>query len=197
MLLEWEVLYLGPPLMDIQCRAQCQALPPPDGPMADKEIDSFDALGAAKRFKLAHLNVHSLPKKIDQIRTMLHGSGIDILSISETWMRPHLNSKLVALQGFDTYRLDRGGKNMTKKRGGGLLLYVNKRHSSLCESLEDMNESNEHVEMQWIIIHRPHCKNVVICNLYRPPAGDLSKALKYLDDCLKTVNNGWRLECGL
>ena len=39
-----------------------------------------------------------------------------------------------------------------------------------------------------IYIHRPQCKDVVVCNIYRPPAGDLKKAMYYLDNCLKTIN---------
>ena len=152
------------------------------------EITDFESLSAAKGFKTVHLNIRSIIKKIDQIKTLLFNSTIDILSISETWLKPHLNTKLVNLQGFETYRLDRRAHAQSKKRGGGLLLYVNNKHSSNCESLEDLNVSNENIEAQWILIHRPHCKNVVFCNLYHPPNGDLAKAIKYLDECLKTVN---------
>ena len=31
------------------------------------------------------------------------------------------------------------------------------------------------------MIHRPHCRDVAVCNLYRPPSGDLDKAI----DCIK------------
>ena len=51
-----------------------------------------------------------------------------------------------------------------------------------------MNVSNEHIEAQWVYIHRPSCKNILVCNMYRPPSGDLKKAISYLDDCLKTIN---------
>ena len=56
------------------------------------------------------------------------------------------------------------------------------------EQLDDMNVSNEDIEARWSLIHRPHCKNVVIGNLYRPPNGDLVKALKYLDECMGVIN---------
>ena len=29
---------------------------------------------------------------------------------------------------------------------------------------------------------------MIICNVYRPPTGDVQKVIKYLDDCLKTIN---------
>ena len=72
-----------------------------------------------KGLKVVHLNVRSLVKKIDQIRLLVDGAGIDILTISETWLKSHLSSSLVTLQGFQTFRQDRNFKSKTKKRGGG------------------------------------------------------------------------------
>ena len=91
-------------------------------------------------------------------------------------------------------RLDRNvnrgrqGKS-TKKRGGGVIMYIHAKHASSTESLDDMNMSNEHIEAQWVQIHRPACKNMVICNMYRPPTGNLPKAITYLEDCLKALNH--------
>ena len=47
---------------------------------------------------------------------------------------------------------------------------------------------NEHVEAQWLYFHNRQCKDMVVCNIYRPPNGDLKKAITYWDDCLKTLN---------
>ena len=47
--------------------------------------------------------------------------------------------------------------------------------------------SNEHIEAQWVRIHRPSCKDYMICNMYLPPNSDLSKAVVYLEDCLNTL----------
>ena len=153
-------------------------------------LKNFNDLNRAKGFKVVHLNVLSIVKKIDQIRLLLQGSTIDVLTISETWLRPHLHSNLVNIEGFTVYRLDRGSSCKGKKRGGGLLTYVNDKHSSECESLSELDKSNESIEAQWVYIHRPHCKNVVVCNVYRPPNGDLGKSIAYLDDCLRSVNLG-------
>ena len=88
------------------------------------------------------------------------------------------------------YRQDRkvgGGKG---KKGGGLITYVKNSLASCCEPLDDLNVSNEHIEAHWIYVHRPNCKNVVICNVYRPPSGNLKKAIDHLEDGLKTVHLG-------
>ena len=68
------------------------------------------------------------------------------------------------------------------------MTYINNKHSSLCESLDDMNMSNAHIEAQWTLIHRPNSKNIVICNVCRPTNGNLKTAISYLDECLKTIN---------
>ena len=56
--------------------------------------------------------------------------------------------------------------------------------------MSDLNVSNANLEVQWILIHREHCKNVLVGNEYRPPNGHLTKAIKCLNDCIKTVNLG-------
>ena len=151
--------------------------------MAD--ISNLEELNAAKGFKIVHLNVRSILKKIDQLRTYLFDSRIDVLTISETWLKPHLCSTLVDIEGFTQFRMDR---NSNSKRGGGLLTYIRDQHVAMSKSLTQLNQSNSDLEAQWTLIQMPHSKNMVICNIYRPPKGDLQKAMKYLDDCLKTVN---------
>ena len=135
-----------------------------------------------------HLNVRSLMKKIDQVRMLMEGSNIDVFTVSETWLKPHLNTSLVTLPNYQPFRLDRNFKNKPKKKGGGLISYVSVKHASSCEVIDELNISNECIEAQWLYIYRPHCKNVIICNVYRPPSGDLKSAISYLDDCLKTLN---------
>ena len=163
-------------ISDITCRS---IVAPPS---------NLKELGDMKGFKIVHLNVRSLVKKIDQIRLLLQGSKIDALTISESWMKQHLHTNLIEIEGFRALRLDRGTGNKSKKRGGGLMTYINNKHSPCCEPLVDLDKSDKTIEAQWSLIHRPHCKNVVICNVYRPPNADVNNAISYLDDCLRTVN---------
>ena len=68
------------------------------------------------------------------------------------------------------------------------MTYVHKTHASVSESIPHLNVSNGFVEAQWVKIHRPKCKNVVICNIYRPPTGDIGEFTDYLENCLGTLN---------
>ena len=153
-------------------------------------VSTLEKLSTKKGFKIVHLNVRSLVKKIDQVRLLLQDVKIDVFSVSETWLQPHLSTGLFEVSGFQMFRQDR--KTVTKqgkgKRGGGLVTYVNNELASSCEPLIDLDISNGHVEAHWVYIHKPNCKDVIVCNVYRPPNGDLQKAITYLDDCLKTVN---------
>ena len=154
-------------------------------------ISTVEDLNKAKGLKLIHLNVRSLVKKIDQIRVLLSATTVDIVTFSESWVRQHLNSQLVHLDGYQSFRLDRETKAKKKgrERGGGrLITYVSSRHASNTELFEDLSASNGHIEAQWIYIHRPQSKNICICNMYRPLNGDFSKAISYLDKCLQTIN---------
>ena len=76
-------------------------------------ISTFDSLSAAKGLKFVHLNVRSLVKKIDQVRTLLADAPLDVLTLSETWLTQYLSTQLFQLDGYKTFRLDRAvtGKN--------------------------------------------------------------------------------------
>ena len=64
-------------------------------------------------------------------------------------------------------------------------------YATSCEPLANLDKSNTNIEMQWVLIHRPHSKNIVACNVYRPPNGDLQKAISCLEDCLKDRDGRW------
>ena len=80
-------------------------------------ISDLTSLGLAKVFKVVHLNVRSILKKIDHLRLVTQDLNIDVFTVSETWLKRHL----VDIQGFKAYRLDRDSGKGEKKRGGGLL----------------------------------------------------------------------------
>ena len=137
-----------------------------------------------KGFKLLHMNVRSLSKKLDQVKLMFLESKLDVITISETWLNMVTSSNSLTLQDFVMYRQDRNLNVVKKKRGGGLLTYIAARHAASSEPLTDISKSNADIEAQWSIIYSPKSKNVVICNVYRPPTGNVKKAIDYLEDCL-------------
>ena len=156
----------------------------------DNEISNLDTLNKVKGFKILHLNVRSLPKKMDQIRLMLLKSNLEVITLSETWLNNSVSSISLSLDDYKLFRQDRNHVLVNKKKGGGLLTYVRNDLAADCEPLVDISTATKDIEAQWSQITRPHCKNVVVCNVYRPPTGKLDNAIKYLDECLKGFDLG-------
>ena len=66
---------------------------------------------------MAHLNIASLPKHIDELRLQLTKQPLDILSINETRLDDTINDGLIHLNGYDVLRKDRN------RMGGGVAIY--------------------------------------------------------------------------
>ena len=154
----------------------------------DNQISSLDDLNKVKGLKPVHMNVRSLPKKIDQFRVLLLESKIDVVSLSETWLNASVNQSEINLTGFRAYRQDRENGTKVKKKGGGLLTYINIKHASEIEELLDLNRVTRDMEVQWFLIHRKHCKDIIVCNVYRPPYGKLDSFVSYMEECIKGLD---------
>ena len=150
------------------------------------KLTNFEDLGAIKGLKLIHLNIRSLLPKIDQLRVALLNNPVDIITLSETWLNPKLDSAVVAIPGYKQYRLDRKGP-CKKERGGGLLIYVKNSLALEIKELTHLNSLNGDLECQWIEIEREHARNVLICNLYRPPTGTVKEVFLALNTTIAAI----------
>ena len=148
----------------------------------------FPSLIAAKGLKLVHLNVRSLVKKIDQLRLLLSDPRIEVLTLSETWLRHFHADSSLDIAGYTSFRHDRSPTLSHKSRGGGLITYVSNELATNANHMEKLNTCSPDLEAQLIKIERPCAQNLMICNLYRPPTGDISEAIKYLTKCLNSLN---------
>ena len=71
-----------------------------------------------KGFRIAHLNITSLPKYIDKLRLYLISKPVDILGINETRLDNSIDDAEVHIQGYNLYRKDRN------RLGGGVAIYT-------------------------------------------------------------------------
>ena len=89
----------------------------------------LNTIKEAKGLKFCHVNVCSLINKIDQFRLHFENSGIDIITVSETWLDKNIGSNILQMKNYQLSRCDRAtmleGREVTKK-GGGLLTYISK-----------------------------------------------------------------------
>ena len=154
----------------------------------DSKIQNFFQLQKQKGLKMIHLNIRSLLKKIDQLRTILEGSNIEIFTLSETWLHSKVDTHMIQIQGYTAYRLDREtmNANLTTKRGGGLVTYV--KNTSLDVYVKDAeNTSTKDIEIQWFKIKRKNTKTITLANVYRPPNGNLDRAIKTIEKGLRAL----------
>lgn len=89
--------------------------------------------------KIVHQNIISLPDKIDElclINVSELGSGIHLITLSETWVHQTINDAELEIPGCTLFRRDRGSK------GSGLALY--KRNNLSVIQRSDLN--NESIE---------------------------------------------------
>jgi hypothetical protein len=83
--------------------------------------ESLSFLPTKRGFKLASLNITSLPKHIDELRVLLADRPVDVLSINETRLDNSVADSDVNIPGYEIIRRDR----MTNGRfGGGVCFYV-------------------------------------------------------------------------
>ena len=162
--------------------------------MQKTDPTSFLNISREKGVSFIHMNVRSLFPKIDQIRAIFQDSKIGVVTISETWLNHRVSDSMINIEGYTMYRQDRsthstGDKsNNNKKRGGGLVTYINKAISCDIETLTKLENNTKDLESQWLKIKRRNAKNIIICNLYRPPAGKFDKAMKFLNNNLGSID---------
>ena len=134
--------------------------------------------------------------KIEQLRLDLPTSGIDILSISESWLHKDVEERLTTIPNYNIVRLDRMTKRVNghTKADGGLCLYHKDSVQVDDTKFSHLNISNGVIEVQWVVITRPHTKRILVGNVYRPPDGNLREAFEQLGDALDRVEEADKYE---
>ena len=76
--------------------------------------------------KIAHQNIGSLPKNIDNLRLVASRcKELNILTLSETWLSDNIKSEEIEIPGFNVFRLDRN----TGQRDGEDAAYISEKLS--------------------------------------------------------------------
>lgn len=150
------------------------------------EVLNFDMFKLAKGRKILFLNIRSLMANINELRYCLENSNISICGICETWLNKKLHNNLIAINGFNTIRLDR----KTGKRGGGLLFYINNSFKYELLDQEDLSStySDKNIEMLSIVVKPEKQRNMVFTVVYIPPSANKNMALHDLSERLINTN---------
>ena len=123
-------------------------------------VNGLNGVVKLRGLKFIHQNVQSLGDKIDQLRLLLQElhSGIQIITLSETWIKPDRNDSEYELPGYRLFRKDRKGNH------GGVAVFV---HDALVATRRDDLELDT-VEGMWLEIAVPKSRSFLVGNFYRP-----------------------------
>ena len=117
-------------------------------------------------FSLLHLNIRSLQKHFDQLKTLLDlvNYRFSIIALTETWLQSSPHSYF-NLEGYKLITNNRQGKT-----GGGVALYID------CELnfkiREDLNCFSDTLESLFVEITVPKAKDIIAGVMYKPPSAN-------------------------
>ena len=113
----------------------------------------------SRGIKFAHLNIHSLTSKNDELKLILKNSPFDVIALSETLCDNTIIDSEVCLDDFVLLRKDRN------RHGGGVAVLISKRFDY--KRRDDL--CHQDLECLWVELHYPHKPPILIGAFYRPP----------------------------
>ena len=142
-----------------------------------------------KGIHFGYLNVCSLWNKYNLIRPLIQSSGLDLIPFSETWLNDGFENSQICIAGYVCFRLDRSWmENNTIKRGGGVCCFIK---NDICVTNSDLlrdNRSSKDMEIMWLSLSIPNCRNIIIGNIYRPPRGNVKTCTDTLDEMVQEIS---------
>ena len=128
--------------------------------------------------KVCHLNARSLLPKIDTLRLLINKNPLDVIAISETWLKPTVTNAEINITNYSITRHDR-----TDKTGRGTAICV--RNGMPYRSRTDLQKNGN--ETCWIEIIRPNTKSLFISSVYRPPDANVDNFIENLNNAISII----------
>lgn len=132
---------------------------------SDVQMKNIIEKAASNFVKIGFQNVRSLLGNIDKYRLFFEHSRLSLIGIAETWLKPSNTNKSVELSEYTIVRSDRSSK--TKKRGGGVALYVKK---GLKHTVVARPKTGSEIDFLFLKLQT---LNLVCGIVYRPPDSDM------------------------
>ncbi len=146
--------------------------------MSSDFMRTLSSIPNERGFKMAFLNIVSLPKKIDEINFSMSNKFIDLIAFNETRLDANITDNMINLDGYDIVRKDRS------RNGGGVCIYL--RRSINYKIRDDLVPSE--LEAVCVEIIKPHSKPFVVTTVYRPPSA-LSEFFDHFEKLIKDIDN--------
>ena len=110
----------------------------------------YHFLKSSPGFKCCHINIHSLLRKIDELKHLILDLDVHCFSVNETLLDSSISNIEINIDNFSVFRNDRN------RHGGGVALYVHNDYKPSPVNFDSQTECN------WV---RPNVryKNREIC----------------------------------
>ncbi|XP_028394410.1 uncharacterized protein LOC114518590 [Dendronephthya gigantea] len=136
-------------------------------------------------------NVMSLAPKIDKICSFVKHADLDLLCITETWLRNTISDNIIQIPNYNVVR-----KDQESGSHGGVCVFVH--HNIHFNNLVELQSPN--LEVIWIKIRPRRLPRSISCIIvgiiYHPPNSNNSILSEYLSECLTTLEGDFP-NCGI
>ena len=151
-----------------------------DTPSSSFVIDSSMAIPIAKsnQLNLVHQNIQGLASKELEIELLLQSQNIDVLCLSEHWLRNYNLSFLIP-----NFHLASVYIRKTAIHGGSLVLVKNNIQNKERKDVVGLSVERV-VELSCVELE----SYIIVC-VYRPPTGDFGAFESTMEDALRKINN--------
>ena len=136
---------------------------------------------SARNIKACHLNVRSLRNKTSAFSDFVLSNDLDIVGVTETWLRPSDTQGLmdeITPAGFQLHQVPR-----ENKKGGGVAVLVrNDIDSVRCQI--DRRETFEHITIQ---LSDRQSSQLLVHVIYRPPSTSKSRFIEEFNSFMEAA----------
>jgi hypothetical protein len=129
-------------------------------------------------FKMAFLNIASLPKHIDEFRIYMSVQTFDLIAFNETRLNTSIKDGEVNICDFDIIRKDRS------RNGGGVCIYLGNTITYYNRS--DIVPVN--LEAVCLEIIKPCSLPFLVCSVYRPPNSSADFFMSF-ESLIRAIDN--------
>ena len=150
----------------------------PNIDMSNNSFKQDELVPTIRGFKIASLNITSLPKHIDELRIAMKNNEIDVLAINESRMDSSIAPEIITIHGYNWVSKDRN------RFGGGVGFYI--RNTINYCLRPDLNDRD--LEILTIEIIKNKVKPFLVTTWYRPPSDSINILYKF-ENCLKLIDN--------
>lgn len=129
---------------------------------------------------IAHQNIQGFSGKDLQVNLCLEENSIDVLCLSETWIKDH---EIRVFNTFRDYDIVSSNHRVSFNRGGTLIMVKRKINAKNRPDIVNISAEKD-FEVSCV-----ECDKCVILSVYRSPSGNLNIFKEKLEECLTKISH--------